>query len=158
MAYTYSKASDDSSDRMFSFGFSVPLSKWLPRAWSSYSLSNSKKGYTRQNLGVSGTLLDDERLSYSLQQSHANHDAGDSSSLYGSYRSQYANLNAGYYSSSDNSQQLSYGASGAIVAHPNGITLAQPLGDQFAIVSASGAAGVRFKNQRGVRPTGREMP
>jgi outer membrane usher protein FimD/PapC len=76
MAYTYSKASDDSSDRMFSFGFSVPLSKWLPRAWSSYSLSNSKKGYTRQNLGVSGTLLDDERLSYSLQQSHANHDAG----------------------------------------------------------------------------------
>ncbi|EMV7410218.1 fimbrial biogenesis outer membrane usher protein [Enterobacter soli] len=151
MAYTYSKASDDSSDRMFSFGFSVPLSKWLPRAWSSYSLSNSKKGYTRQNLGVSGTLLDDERLSYSLQQSHANHDAGDSSSLYGSYRSQYANLNAGYYYSSDNSQQLSYGASGAIVAHPNGITLAQPLGDQFAIVSASGAAGVRFKNQRGVR-------
>ncbi|WP_253377747.1 fimbria/pilus outer membrane usher protein [unidentified bacterial endosymbiont] len=151
MAYTYSKTSDDGSDRMISFGISMPLSKWLPGAWSSYTLSNSKNGYTRQNLGINGTLLDDERLSYSLQQSHTNHDADDTSSLYGSYRSQYANLNAGYYTSSDNTQQISYGASGAIVAHPHGITLAQPLGDQFAIVSADGAAGVRFKNQRGVQ-------
>lgn len=69
---------------------------------------------------MNGTLLEDERLSYSLQQSHSNHDGEDTSSVYGSYRSQYANLNAGYYYSSDNSQQLSYGVSGAVVAHPLG--------------------------------------
>lgn len=151
IAYTYSKTSEADADQMLSAGFSMPLSKWLPNAWSSYSISNSKHGYTRQNLGINGTLLDDQRLSYSLQQSHSNHDAEDTSSVYGSYRSQYANLNAGYYYSSDNSQQFNYGVSGAVVAHPHGITLAQPLGNQFAIVTAKGARGIRFMNQRGIQ-------
>ena len=151
LAYTYSKTNEDGSDQMVSFGFSIPLSQWLPRAWSSYNLSNSKHGYTRQSLGLNGTLLDDQRLSYSMQQSHSNHDGDDTSSLYSSYRSQYANVNAGYYYSSDNSRQLSYGVSGAVVAHPHGVTLAQPLGSQFAIVNANHASGVRFQNQRGIQ-------
>lgn len=151
MAYTYSKTNGEESDRMISFGFSIPLARWLPRAWSSYNISNTKNGYTRQNVGLSGTLLDDERLSYSLQQSHSNHGGEDTSSVYGSYRSQYANLTAGYYASTDNSQQLTYGISGGIVAHPQGVTLSQPLGSQFAIVSANDASGVRFQNQRGIQ-------
>lgn len=151
LTYTYSNTSDRTDDQMIAFGLSVPLSRWLPNAWSSYNVSSSKQGYTRHNIGLNGTLLDDQRLSYSLQQSHSNHDGEDTSSLYSSYRSQYANLNAGYYTSSDNSQQVNLGASGAIVAHPHGVTLSQPLGDQFAIVSAQGAKGIRFQNQRGVR-------
>ncbi|WP_395304065.1 fimbria/pilus outer membrane usher protein [Enterobacter sp. ECC-019] len=151
MAYTYSKTNGEASDRMISFGFSIPLARWLPRAWSSYNISNTKNGSTRQNVGLSGTLLDDERLSYSLQQSHSNHDGEDTSSVYGSYRSQYANLTAGYYASTDNSQQLTYGISGGIVAHPQGVTLSQPLGSQFAIVSANDTSGVRFQNQRGIQ-------
>ena len=151
LAYTYSKTSDEPSDQMLSLGFSLPLSRWLPKSWASYNLSTSKQGDTSQNVGLSGTLLDDDRLSYSLQQSRTNHGGGDSSSVYSSYRSQYANLNAGYASASDSSQQLSYGISGGIVAHPAGVTLAQPLGDQFAIVSAKGAPGVHFANQRGVQ-------
>lgn len=151
LAYSYSKTNGEASDRMVSFGLSLPLSKWLPHAWSSYNLSNSKHGYTQHNLGLSGTLLDDQRLSYSLQQSHSNHDGNDSSNLYGSYRSQYANINAGYFSSSDHSQHLSYGVNGAIVAHPHGVTLAQPLGGQFAIINANNAPGVRFQNQRGIQ-------
>lgn len=151
LTYTYSHINGEDSDQMVSAGFSVPLSQWLPHAWSSYNISNSKHGYTQQNLGLSGTLLEDQRLSYSLQQSQANHDGSDTSSVYGSYRSQYAIMNAGYASSSDNSQQLTYGASGAIIAHSEGITLSQPTGDQFAIVSAKGASGVHFQNQRGIQ-------
>lgn len=151
LAYTYSKTNDEEADRMVSFGFSVPLTRWLPRAWSSYNISNTKNGYTRHNIGVNGTLLDDERLSYSLQQSHSNHDGEDTSSVYGTYRSQYANLNAGYYASSGSAEQMNYGISGAIVAHPRGVTLAQPLGSQFAIVNANGASGVRFQNQQGIQ-------
>ncbi|MEX3022579.1 fimbria/pilus outer membrane usher protein [Kluyvera sp. STS39-E] len=151
LAYSYSKSDGQQGDQMFSCGVSIPLSKWLPNARSSYSLSNSKHGDTQQNLGVSGTLLDDNRLSYSFQQSHTNHGGGDASNLNGGYSSQYANFNAGYAYGSDNTQRLNYGVSGALVAHPHGVTLAQPLGSQFAIVSASGATGVRFQNQRGVR-------
>lgn len=150
LAWTYSKATDSESDQMISLSLSVPLGEWLPRAWANYNFSDSKQGYASHNLGINGTLLDDERLSYSLQQSHTNHDGADNSSLYGGYRSQYANLNAGYYYSSDSSRQFSYGVNGGLVAHPNGITLSQPLGDQFAIVNANGASGIRFVNQRGV--------
>lgn len=46
---------------------------------------------------------------------------------------------------------MNYGISGAIVAHPRGVTLAQPLGSQFAIVNANGASGVRFQNQQGIQ-------
>lgn len=87
---------------------------------------------------------------YSLQ-SHANHDSEDTSSLYGSYRSQYANLNAGYYSSSDSSQQLELRRQWRDSRASTGRHFAQPLGSQFAIVNANGASGLRFQNYRGVR-------
>lgn len=151
LAYTYNKTGGQKDDRMFSFGFSIPLSRWLPNSWANYNLSNSKQGDTRHNLGINGTLLDDQRLSYSIQQSRTNHDGTDNSSIYSSYRSQYAILDAGYYYASDNSRQLSYGASGAIVAHPHGVTLAQPLGNEFAIIDTDGAKGIRFQNQRGIQ-------
>lgn len=41
--------------------------------------------------------------------------------------------------------------SGAVVAHPHGVTLSQPLGDQFAIINADGASGLQFQNQYGIR-------
>lgn len=151
LAYTYSKTSDQPGDQMLSLSFNLPLSQWLPKSWASYNLSTSKQGSTTHNVGLNGTLLDDDRLSYSFQQSRTNYNGEDSSSIYSSYRSPYANLNAGYAYASDSSQQLSYGLSGGIVAHPAGITLSQPLGDQFAIVSAKGASGVRFVNQRGIQ-------
>lgn len=151
LAYTYNKMDDNDSGRMISFGFSVPLSSWLPDSWASYNISHSKQGDTHQTLGLNGTLLDDQRLNYALQQSHSNQDNVNSSSLYGSYRSQYATLNGGYYSSSDDTKQLSYGINGAIVAHPRGVTLSQPLGNTFAIVNTGGASGVRFQNQRGIQ-------
>lgn len=151
LAWTYSKSGHESEDSRVSFGMSVPLSRWLPRAWSSYNLSNSKSGGTSQSLGINGTLLDDERMSYAIQQSRSGEDGINNSSLYGSYRSRYANLNAGYFTSSDSTRQLSYGASGAIVAHPHGVTLSQPLGSQFAVINAKGASGVRFLNQRGIQ-------
>lgn len=151
LAYTYSKNDDSDDDRLISFGLSVPLSRWLPNSWATYNISNSKNGSTSQSAGFGGTLLDDQRLSYSLQQSHTNHGGTDNSSLYSSYRSQYANFGAGYYYASDNSRQLSYSASGAVVAHPHGITLAQPLSNEFAIIDADDASGIRFQNQRGVQ-------
>jgi outer membrane usher protein len=152
LSWTWSSMDDSAdSDRMVSFGVSIPLSRWLPKSWATYNISNARGGSTNQNMGLSGTLLDDDKLSYSLQQSQSNNDGSNTSSLYGSYRSQYANINAGYYFGSDKTQQLSYGMSGAVVAHPRGVTLSQPLGNEFAIVNTEGAQGVRFKNHRSVQ-------
>lgn len=57
----------------------------------------------------------------------------------------------GGYGYDKNSRRLNYGLSGSVVAHANGITLGQPLGDTAALVAAPGAAGARVSNQTGVR-------
>lgn len=151
MAYSYNKNSQTPSDQMLSFGVSIPLDRWLSHSWANYNISSTKNGYTNQNVSLSGTLLDDNRLSYTLQQSHTNHDGGDNSSVYSGYRSQYANLSAGYYTSSNDTQQINYGVNGGIVIHPGGVTLSQPLGNEFAIVDTNDASGIRFTNQRGIQ-------
>lgn len=148
---SWNDTQDDDSDRMISFGVSIPLSRWLPDSWVSYNISNTKNGATAQNLGLNGTLLEDRSLSYGLQQSHSNESPQNSSSLYSTWRAPFSNLSGGYYTSSDGSRQYSYGASGAVVIHPHGVTLSQPLGDQFAIIDTDGTAGLQFQNQRGIR-------
>ncbi|KNC94857.1 fimbria/pilus outer membrane usher protein, partial [Trabulsiella odontotermitis] len=150
---TLTRAETDSGDddRMIAFGVSIPLNRWLANSWTSYSLSNSKNGGTQQNLGLSGTLLEDRSLNYSLQQSHSDQQPGNSSSIYSTWRSPFGNLSGGYYSASGGDRQISYGASGGIVVHPRGVTLSQPLGDQFAIVDTAGASDLHFQNQYGIR-------
>lgn len=150
LAGTWSQTPEGDDDKMITLGINVPLSRWLPHSWAGYSYSDSQQGRAVQSLTLNGTALDDQRLSYALQQSRTEGESSASHSLYGSYRSQYANLNAGYYSGSDHSRQLSYGVSGALVAHPEGVTLSQPVGDAFAIVDANGASGVRFQNEQGI--------
>ncbi|KFC13171.1 FimD family fimbriae anchoring protein [Trabulsiella guamensis ATCC 49490] len=150
---TLSRAETDrgEDDRMLAFGVSIPLNRWLANSWASYSVSKSKNGGTQQNLGLSGTLLEDRSLNYSLQQSHSDQQPADSNSLYSTWRSPFGNVSGGYYSASGGDRQISYGISGAIVAHRHGVTLSQPLGDQFAIVDTGGASGLRFQNQYGIR-------
>lgn len=151
MNLSWNDSQSGSNDRMFSVGISIPLNDWLPGSWASYDLSNAKGGATTQNLGLNGTLLDDRSLNYSLQQSHSKHPTANSSNLSATWRSPFSNLNAGYHSASDGAQQFSYGMSGAVVAHPHGVTLSQPLGDQFAIINADGTSGLQFQNQYGIR-------
>lgn len=62
------------------------------------------------------------------------------------YQSPFAKLNA-TYSHSPNIRQQSYEVSGAIVAHPYGVTLSSALGHTFAIVHAKSASNARIKNQ-----------
>ncbi|ROW64134.1 hypothetical protein C3E80_03490 [Cronobacter malonaticus] len=152
LSSTWNKT-DDQTDRQIALGISVPLSRWLANSWATFNVTQNQDGDTRYQSGLSGTLLDDGRLSYSLQQSYnqagqSGDDTADSSADL-NYKSRFANLSLGYYHA-DDSQQWSYGASGALVMHPHGVTLSQPLGDAFALVDANGASDIRFKNQAGV--------
>lgn len=144
---------EDQTDRQIALGVSIPLSRWLNNSWATFNVSQNQDGDTRYQTGLSGTLMDDGRLSYSLQQSYnqagQNGDNNTDSSADLNYKSRFANLSLGYYQSED-TRQWNYGASGALVVHPHGVTLAQPLGDAFALVDANGASDIRFKNQSGV--------
>lgn len=138
------------ANRRLSFNVQVPLDKWLAGSRVSYGLTTDNRNRTRNDIGFSGTALEDSRLSYSVRESYTNRGEGNGGSASLDYSGTYGRVNGGY-SYSQHSQQVNAGLSGGIVAHPYGVTFSQPLGDTMALVRAPGANDTRVNNQRGVR-------
>lgn len=131
----------------------MPLDKFIRNSWISYSLSSQRHGATSNNLGFSGTALDDRNLEYNVQQNYAH--GGQSSDAYGgavnlNYKGTYANAGLGYNYTKE-SDQLNYSLQGGVVLHSEGLTLSQPLGETFALVKAEGATGTRVFNNSGIK-------
>lgn len=111
-------------------------------------MTSQKDRPTQHEMRLDGSLLDDGRLSYSLEQS-LDDDNNHNSSLNASYRSPYGTFSAGYSYGNDSSQ-YNYGVTGGVVIHPHGVTLSQYLGNAFALIDANGASGVRIQNYPGI--------
>ncbi|MEB6379246.1 fimbrial biogenesis outer membrane usher protein [Leclercia adecarboxylata] len=138
---------DRGNEQTLAFNVSVPLDRWLSNAWVNYTL-NSSRHDTSQSVGLSGTALADNNLSWGVQQGYS-HTSGDSSNLNTDYKATYGEMTAGY--SQDNQQrQLNLGVQGSMIVHANGVTLGQPMGDTVALVKAPGASGTGIDNQTGV--------
>ena len=146
--YQYSRYTDQNNDRALSLNLSIPLERWLPRSRVSYQMTSQKDRPTQHEMRLDGSLLDDGRLSYSLEQS-LDDDNNHNSSLNASYRSPYGTFSAGYSYGNDSSQ-YNYGVTGGVVIHPHGVTLSQYLGNAFALIDANGAYGVRIQNYPGI--------
>ncbi|MGM3172917.1 fimbrial biogenesis usher protein [Dickeya lacustris] len=147
-------------DQMLALSVSVPFSHWQRsdsrsvwrHASASYNTSYDMQGRSTHLAGVNGTLLPDNNLSYSVQSGYTRGDKtqqGTNGYAAMNYRggSGYANVG---YSRNDGYSQLYYGVSGGVVAHENGITLSQPLGDTVVLLKAPGAANAKVENQTGV--------
>ncbi|EEV6989929.1 fimbrial biogenesis outer membrane usher protein [Escherichia coli] len=142
------------------FTLNVPFSHWMRtdsqsafrNSNASYSMSNDLKGGMTNLSGVYGTLLPDNNLNYSVQVGNT-HGGNTSSGTSGysslNYRGAYGNTNVGYSRNGDSSQ-IYYGMSGGIIAHADGITFGQPLGDTMVLVKAPGADNVKIENQTGI--------
>lgn len=160
--YSYNKATQqEHADKVYSFNVSLPISKWLMpggndgsshnSAYVTYSNSLDAEGNMTQQAGVSGTLLRDNNLNYSVQQGYSNREGGGYNGMASlSYQGTYGNSNVSY-SYSKGYRQLSYGASGGVVVHQNGVTLSQPLGETNILVAAPGAKGIDVENQTGIK-------
>lgn len=147
------------NDSVVSASLSVPLSKWLaPQSNSSLLMSNrlslAHGGGSDMFTTLSGTALEDSKLSWSVAQARSQRDgkASDSTALFGSLQSSTTALSLGYTNYYGQSQRLSWAARGAIVAHPYGVTLAQPLteGSSYALIRAPGAGKVSIVNGGGL--------
>ncbi len=151
VTWSYSDYPDSTqpADQQLAFNIQVPLSRFMPNAWASYSVNTAKHGDTRQQVGLNGTTLADNNLSYSLQQSYTNHGVGGSGNINADYKGGQGEITGGY-NYDDDTQQVNYGLKGGIVAHPHGITLSQPLGQSLAIVKAPGADDTKVQNNTGV--------
>lgn len=155
LMYTYTEyANSTSSDnQQLSLNVSVPLSNWLPGAYMSNSMTNDLHGKTHNQIGLSGTALEDNNLSYNVGQGYGNRGEGYSGLVSGEYKGTYGEINAGYNYDND-SHQVNYGAQGSIIAHSHGVTFGQSMsGDMSsaALVEAPGANGVKVENGTGVR-------
>lgn len=137
-------------DQVFAFNISVPLDRWMSNTYATYNLNTSQKSGTTNSVGLNGTALADNNLSWSAQEGYGSQGVGNSGNLNADYRGTYGEVNAGY-AYDKNSQRVNYGLQGGIVAHQNGITLGQPLGETIALVNAPGAGGVGVSNQTGVK-------
>ncbi len=155
-------------DHLLAFTLNVPFSHWMRtdsqsafrNSNASYSMSNDLKGGMTNLSGVYGTLLPDNNLNYSVQVGNT-HGGNTSSGTSGysslNYRGAYGNTNVGYSRSGDSSQ-IYYGMSGGIIAHADGITFGQPLGDTMVLVKAPGADNVKKRTRPEFIPTGVAMP
>lgn len=148
-------------DRRMALTASVPISNWLAggdrySALSSmrlnYGMVQSKGQGTTQQAGLSGSAFEGNALNYNLSQTIGKDN--DSSNLAASYRGSKGIVSAGY-NRSNTQQQINYGVSGGIVAHPYGVTLAQDLGDTVTLVRAPGAANIAVNSQTNLKTDGR---
>lgn len=137
-------------DQIFGLNISVPLSSFLANSYANYNLSTSKHGNTSNNVGLSGTALKDNNLSWSVQQGYTSQGTGNSGYMNTDYRGTYGEATAGY-GYDRNSQRLNYGLQGGIVGHEDGVTFGQPMSETIVLVRAEGASGVGVNNQTGVK-------
>ncbi|EMG9277804.1 TPA: fimbria/pilus outer membrane usher protein [Enterobacter cloacae] len=160
VSWTYSKNGNPSSgsgstktyvhDQLLALTVSVPLDKFLPQTWANYGLNASKNSGTTHSIGMNGVALDNSALSWNIQQGYGTDGVGYTGTLNGDYKGTYGEVTAGY-GYDKHSERLSYGLQGGILAHADGVTLSQPLGETNALIKAAGAHGVNIRNQSGVR-------
>lgn len=137
-------------DQLLAFTVSVPLDKFLPQTWANYGLNTSKNNGTTHSIGMNGVALNNSALNWNIQQGYGTDGVGYTGTLNGDYKGTYGEVTAGY-GYDKNSERLNYGVQGGILAHADGITLSQPLGETNALIKAPGAHGVNIRNQSGVR-------
>jgi outer membrane usher protein len=136
-------------DNRVQASFSLPLgrSPHAPLISTSFDQDTTGGVRTRSAMeSVNGTWGENNQLSYSAS---ANQSAGDDSySATAQYTGRDASVSAGVSEGGGFSQQ-SLGATGGLVVHPGGITLANQMTDTIGVVEAIGAEGARVTNNIG---------
>lgn len=161
VSYSLAKnAWQEGGDNILAFNINIPFSHWLrsdsqsefKNASATYNMSNDLNGGMTNLAGIYGTLLKNNNLTYNMQVGHTRSDdpsGGTSGYTSLNYRGGYGNASLSYSRSGEN-DHIYYGVSGGIVAHRNGVTLGQPLGDTVILVKAPGAGNVNIDNQTGI--------
>lgn len=151
-ARTQDMYGNDSAQYMFNISLPIGSPSNGSRPYVSSTVSTSSDGSANAQSTLSGTAGDDNALSYGISAGHDRPENGTASSdvgVYTQYNASASRLSASL-SKGSNSEQVSVGASGSVVAHPAGITFGQPLGDSVAIIDAPEAAGASVSSSPGV--------
>ncbi|CAI2055272.1 Outer membrane usher protein fimD precursor [Serratia fonticola] len=145
----YNRPSYGKEQAQLGLSVSLPLSALgVPRMKLNYDHTLANDRTDSRRIGVSGTLLSDYSLSYNASTSQSQR-YGNSQDVSGNYQYNAGEVRAGY-SQGKGYRQQNMELSGSLMAHQEGITLGQTLGETIAIVSVPGTPGVGVDNQYGV--------
>lgn len=154
-SYSYSRFSGQAEgDRTLYLSISLPLDSFgnsahSNNAWANYSLNRDSDGNITNQIGLSGTTLEQNNMDWSLSQGYSRTDRGNGDAAV-AYKGGYGSISLGY-GYSNNYRQYRYGASGSAILHSNGVTLGQSLGITNVLIAAPGAAGIPVEDSTGVR-------
>ncbi len=154
--YAYNRYSSEYSDsqkkkqseKLFSLNVTVPFSAFMQNTWLNYGMTTGSPGSTANTVGMAGTALEGNNLSWNVQQGYDNRDYASGSAgldYSGTYGEVYAN-----YDYDNTWQHINYGASGSMILHEDGLTLGQTFSDSAILVKAPGVGGTRITNDVGV--------
>lgn len=142
-------------DDTFYVNLSVPLGNTTSRSMPPVLNLQGSHGAQGDGLmaSVNGSAGDRGQIGWGVNGNFG--DTGsDSVGVNANLRAAYANLGAAY-TRGTNSQQASVSASGGLVVHPGGITLANRLGDTIGVIEAKGAKGAHLSSDGTSRVDGR---
>lgn len=132
---------------------SLPLGTGAHAPFTSTSVQHDSSGLTSVQETVSGTLGEDNALSYSVNGGYSGGGNTRNTTSGGgnvSYRSPMSTL-AVNASTASGYSQYGAGASGTVVAYGGGVVLSPTTGDTMAIVEAKDAGGAQVASQTGLR-------
>lgn len=136
-------------DNEYLVSFSLPLGDSVHAPSFMLNTNHNSAGGSQEQAMLNGTLGHDNQFNYSASATNGS-GAGNAGTLSAGYRSPYAVLNASYGKGNGYSQD-SMSVSGAIVAHPGGVTFGQPMGDTVGIIHVPGAEGATINGLPGVK-------
>lgn len=140
---------DGRYSNQFYLSLSIPLGNSARAPSLTAGLVHDTEGQNQAQMTIAGTAGADGQLAYGANVSDSEL-VGTSANVNASYRAGFGIASASY-GHGNNYSQASAGLTGTIVAYPGGITIGQPAGDTFAIVSAPHAAGARVTSSPGVK-------
>ncbi|VTR22477.1 Outer membrane usher protein fimD precursor [Serratia fonticola] len=145
----YNRPSYGKEQAQLGLSVSLPLNALgAPRMKLNYDHTLANDRTDSRRIGVSGTLLDDYSLSYNASTSQSQRN-GSSQDLSANYQYNAGDLRVGHSQGAGYRQQ-NLELAGSLMAHQEGLTLGQTLGETVAIVSVTGTPGIGIDNQYGV--------
>ena len=137
------------TDTQINFIASIPLGRAMRAPTFNTSLVRDSNNNSSELVGVNGTFGKLAQGTYGASVTHYQQNG-----VSGNANVQYSaplTVLTGSYSQGSNYRSASFGASGGIVLHKGGVTLAQTLSDTIGIVHAADAAGARVNNSSNIK-------
>ncbi|HFT1960669.1 TPA: fimbria/pilus outer membrane usher protein [Enterobacter ludwigii] len=137
------------NETRYMLSMSIPFSSDNVFSQMSVNLNRDNEGRMREQMGLSGTALESNALSYSVSAANANKGGSSSGTFNSSLRTSLTTLQAAA-GAGKNYHNYSLGMNGTAVLHSGGITFSPYTANTVALVEAKGAKGAAVSSYPGV--------